>query len=495
MNKLTILLLLANSIAFHVYSQTMSLDTTFGQNGRTIITKTTELRFFDFDNHGNIIAAGYTLKGGGKYDLTITKTNADGIIDESFGSGGVSKVTNYDNSSPHGLKITNDNKIVVIGDFTEVQYQGRETLIMRFNENGTVDENYGDNGKVNLNYPGNLISLNCESDKFMLLGIREGYTVENNGNLYYTLTGYSISKYDYDGNLDENFGDNGKAYLPNYLLPYSIKILSDSSIAIAGTYNQFPDTELGFCKLTAVGELDTNFANDGVWHMNIMQDFDLAHEFFSSILEDSNGNLILSGSGLTNSLGQSNRAFLSKFSNNGILKTEFGENGFYCFDFSGIYNTTIQIKDKYVTAGWYNNESNKIIYVNSDGSFGDYIYTCDHDYFKDMKLQVGWNKIILGGADKSNNANSAEFALERVNFDFEAPIQSIHDNSNGAMIFPNPAKEGLYFDNKTSFEIIDFQGKILLKSETPIKSVNIGNLGSGIYFVRFGNRVQKLVKK
>src|SRR5664279_1248426 len=98
MNKLTTLLLLASSIVVNVYSQTISLDNTFGQNGRTIIPNTTEMRFFDFDNHGNIIAAGYTLKGGGKYDLTITKTNADGIIDESFGSGGVSKVTDYDNS-------------------------------------------------------------------------------------------------------------------------------------------------------------------------------------------------------------------------------------------------------------------------------------------------------------------------------------------------------------------------------------------------------------
>lgn len=329
----------------------------------------------------------------------------------------------------------------------------------------------------------------------MLLGIREGYTSGNNGNLYFTLTGYSISKYDYNGNLDENFGDNGKTYLPNYLLPYSVEILNDNSIAIAGTYNQDPNTELGFCKLTSGGELDTNFANNGVWHLNIMQDFDLANEFFSNILEDSSGNLILSGSGLTNSLGQSTRAFLSKFSNNGILKTEFGENGFYCFDFSGIYNTIIQIKDKYVTVGWYNNESNRIIYVNSDGSFGDYLYTCDLHYFKDMKLQVGWNKIILGGAYKTNVAYSAEFALERVNFDLETAIQSIAYNSYGAMFFPNPAKEGLYFDNKTSFEIIDIQGKILLKSETPVKSVNIGNLVPGIYFVRFGNSVQKLVKK
>lgn len=490
-------MLLASSIAVNVYSQTISLDKTFGQNGRMIIPSASEISFFDFDNHGNIIAAGSALNSGGYYDLTITKTNADGIIDKSFGNEGVSKVTDYDHSYPRGLKITNDNKIVVIGQFTKIMFHGYETLIMRFNENGTVDENFGDNGKVNINFnSGDLFSLNCENNDFMLLGRREGETILINGNKYYTLKGYSISKLDYNGNIDGNFGDNGKAHLPNYISPNSIKILKDGSIAIAGTYNQDPNTELGFCKLTSVGELDKDFANDGVWHMNIMKDFDLDYESFSNILEDNRGNLILSGWGITNSLGWRNRAFLSKFFYNGIIDTDFGENGFYSFDFSGNYNEIFNIGDKYVTVGWDKNlKQNKIIYVNCDGSFSDYIYTCGLYYLRNMKLQGKLNKIILGGGYRINDASSSNFALERINFDFGVSIQSIEYNSDGAMIFPNPAKESLYFDNKTSFEVIDIQGKILLKSETPVKSVNIGNLGAGIYFVRFGNRVKKFVKE
>jgi len=41
---------------------------------------------------------------------------------------------------------------------------------------------------------------------------------------------------------------------------------------------------------------------------------------------------------------------------------------------------------------------------------------------------------------------------------------------------------------------MDIQGKVLLKSATPVKSVYIGNLNHGVYFVKFGNSVQKFIK-
>jgi hypothetical protein len=68
-------------------------------------------------------------------------------------------------------------------------------------------------------------------------------------------------------------------------------------------------------------------------------------------------------------------------------------------------------------------------------------------------------------------------------------------DTNSPVIFPNPAQEILYFSEETAFEIIDMQGSILLKSATPVQSVHIGNLRAGVYFVRFGKNVQKLIKK
>ena len=475
------LLLFVCSILTNAFAQTATLDQTFGQNGRIVIPNTTEILFFDFDTHGNIIAVGYTIKSGIKYDLTIIKTDANGIIDTSFGSGGVVKVTDYDEIWPYGMKITNDNKIVVIGSFTKVQFQGYEIIIMRFNENGTVDESFGDHGKVNLNFnAGNIISLNLESDDFILIA-KENQT--KNLNPY-------IVKYSYDGEMKESFGENGMVYLTNSIYPFCMKILNDSSIVVAGTYNEWPNTELGLCKLTPAGVIDSDFANDGIWHLNTMQDFDLDYERFINIFEDQNQNLILSGYGLSSSQYCGKRSFLSKFSINGIWDTTFGENGFSCIDFSAI--TILQMNNKYLTVGWHKDRSYKITLINDDGSSANDIYTSKL-FFHDMKFQ-GNNKIILGGTDKIDNTYDTHSALERVIIDLGASINLNDDFSKGLRIFPNPAKENLYFSDETTFEIIDIQGRVLLKSENPVKSISISNLNPGIYFVRLGSKVKKFVK-
>ena len=483
-----------------VYSQSVAVDSTFGENGMAVIPNTTEISFFDFDNNGNIIAVGYTLKGSVKYDLTIAKTNEDGIVDESFGNNGLAKVTDYDKSVPLGLKITNDNKIIVIGTFTEIQFQGGETMIMRFKEDGTVDENFGDNGKVNLNFNiGSLISLNFDNDDFMLIARRDNYQSENQFPY--------IAKYNYEGELDTSFVENGTIYLTNSIIPYRMKILNDGSIIIAGTYNTFPNTELGLCKLTPIGEIDTNFANGGVWHLNTMQDFDMDHEYFDNVFEDSNGNLVLSGSGFTNDLGWGNRPFLSRFYSNGTPDTNFAENGFYCLDTIAINKPIFQIGDKYVIAGRYGNH--KIAFVDSSGSFANVVYTCEIYYSQDMKLQ-GNNKIILGGGYKIDNTYNANFALERITIgDGHVGIVETH-NYASLRIFPNPVNEQLTVSlagggkgveelTIEKIEIYDVVGQLLY--QTTNKQINneisidISHLAAGMYFIKFDDhRVEKFVK-
>jgi len=104
------------------------------------------------------------------------------------------------------------------------------------------------------------------------------------------------------------------------------------------------------------------------------------------------------------------------------------------------------------------------------------------------------NKIILGSAYKLDNNSRANFILERIT---DNPETSVKPNyySKDLIIFPNPAKENLYFGKETTFEITDLQGKILLKSTNPVQSVNISELEAGVYFVRVGNCVRKFVKE
>jgi hypothetical protein len=72
----------------------------------------------------------------------------------------------------------------------------------------------------------------------------------------------------------------------------------------------------------------------------------------------------------------------------------------------------------------------------------------------------------------------------------------IKEYDDSESIFPNPAKDYLYFTIEQTFEIMDIQGRVLFKSETAMQSVNISRLKPGIYFIKFeDNRIRKFVKK
>ena len=93
----------------------------------------------------------------------------------------------------------------------------------------------------------------------------------------------------------------------------------------------------------------------------------------------------------------------------------------------------------------------------------------------------GKNKIIVGGFYNDN------FVITRLNANSksgEDPASLEKNQLNTLSIYPNPAKDNLYFNEETQAEIIDIQGRVLYKTTEAVKSVNISNLKSGIYFIK-----------
>ena len=102
--------------------------------------------------------------------------------------------------------------------------------------------------------------------------------------------------------------------------------------------------------------------------------------------------------------------------------------------------------------------------------------------------------------------------LNKWNFDTDAVTQDITlyarwDIQSGIKevertyikIYPNPTRDILHFSLAVTFELIDQQGKVLLKSDKAVESVNVSGLPSGIYLVRIatdtGYRVMKVIKE
>lgn len=467
----TFTVLFAILIANDIYAQIVSIDRTFGENGAVIIPKDEfipgGISHLKYDNDGNIVAVG-TIIG----HLSILKTNPNGVIVESFGINGMVTLSEYfiggGGAQIHDFKITSENKILL---FLRYYAPNLEEIIIRLNENGTIDESFGNNGKVIFDAISYILTINIENNDFMLVA-----DIDN-----------SISKYNYNGEISTNFGDNGKAYLTDNssfkIFPNNIKILNDGAIFVVGYDNFNAYAKLAFCKLNQNGNFVTDFADNGIRLM----DMGMYRKSFRNVIETSNGNLMLTGEMVDN-------RFICSFDSNGTINQNFGGYGFFYYDLLSTdgNQTFLQNRNKYLIR-----EGLQIVSINSNGTLdidfnnsGFYIFE-DFHITTDMKLQ-DTDKIIISGVDRYYG----NFAIARLNIVSDVSIKEIDYSYNSSIIFPNPANDILHFKIEKQFEIFDIQGKLLLKSEEATNSVNISHLKKGMYFIKFeNNKVEKFVKK
>jgi len=463
----TFTLLFAIFLASNMYAQTVTLDPTFGENGMVVIptTNISQFEFLDFDKLGNIIAVG---RNGSC--LLIAKTNADGIMDQNFGVDGIVTLCDYAYSVTYGLKITHENKIFIISLFSDGGYK---VIFTQLNEDGSLDQSFGEQGFIVNPISSIRYYPNLESDDFMLVG-----------------SGTTISKYSYSGKIDESFGVNGKVNLTDNetykIIPVRIKILSDQFIFIVGYDELNPrEIELAFCKISLTGDLITDFANNGIWKKNIFNDFDLAFEYFLDIVEDSHENLILLGG-----FNEGSTSYVCSFYSNGTINGNFGKDGFYYIPYSLHYRGAQKILQN--GSNYTISLFDRIISVKNNGTLDtDFnntgLFICENN-FRDMKYQRPDKLILVGGSNQN-------LRITRLNVPSDISVKEAHYTKNSINIFPNPTTDYLYFSNEAKFEIMDMFGKKVLISERAISSVNISHLRAGIYFIKFeDNQVRKFAK-
>ena len=132
-------------------NQDGSLDkSTFGIDGKV----TTPL--FDFDNShsalalqpdGKIVLTGTVFKNGGiDGNLAVVRFNSNGSLDTLFGGTGIVNTDFGNNEQADDLVIQADGKIIVEG--TTSSAGTSDFLLVRYNNDGSLDATFGTNGKV-----------------------------------------------------------------------------------------------------------------------------------------------------------------------------------------------------------------------------------------------------------------------------------------------------------------------------------------------------------
>lgn len=388
------------------YHNNGTLDNSFGSNG-VVLTK-----IGGGDDYGKSVLIQSDKKifvcGASTFDadrvFAGARYDTDGSLDESVGFGKVYTDVNYDYGN--AVAIQTDGKIIVAGYTYTTANVNEDFLVLRYNDNGDLDNSFGNNG-ISIKDIGywsdKAYSVNIQSDNKIVVA---GYTK----NSYFD---FSLARYNSDGTSDISFGFNGASSTPlgpgnDYA--YSSVIQSDGKIILAGqTYNG-SNVDFGLIRYNTDGTLDNSFGSSGI----VTTDHGTNHNYGRSVNLQSDGKIILTGY-------SNNDIMLARYNTNGTLDSLFGTNGLVITDpgpYTATANTSIiQSDGKIIIAASYSGiDDFLLIRHNSDGTLDGTFGTSGI-----INITLGINptflaiqsdgKIIVAG--QYNNGSDNDFGLAR----------------------------------------------------------------------------------
>ncbi len=389
----------------------------FGINGKVITqAQSDDCNAVALQNDEKIIAAGsgnYNSIGG----YLLIRYNEDGSIDSSFGNAG-RVVTDlpgtYENI--RSVKIQSDGRIVAAG------ITPSNIGIVRYMPDGSLDSSFGINGIVitDIRSYDYLNDMALQPDgKIVVTGV----TKSNDNDIE---TSFTV-RYMPNGSLDESFGEGGKV-ITVYSEPTEINAIAvqpDGKIVIGGEYNFLaPWSKFLLVRYLSDGSLDRSFGENGMATAGFENiDFPIMYD----IVLQQDARIVSAGrSGVLNSFKQN--MTLVRFENNGALDNSFGNNGIVITDFgennSYAKAVLLQPDSKIISAGAYTDN-----FSFSDFALARYLSNGSLDSaFADNGLQTtsmggttsakgaalqGNGKIVLAGSVYFAATTSLQFDLAR----------------------------------------------------------------------------------
>lgn len=225
---------------------TGEFDAAFGGDGKvaTLFSEDRHASGFSMgvQPDGKVIMAGYSYVGtSANYQYALVRYNTDGSLDNTFdGDGMVLVPTGTALGEANAIQIQVDNKIVIAGK----EWVGFDTdfSLIRFNENGTLDNTFGTGGITQITYG------TGEEEAFT------GLAMEWDGGI--VATGYKgngtdretvIMRFLANGTLDPAFGTGGKVnsnFSAEADQGYAVIVQPDGKFLVAGYADGGPDNDL-----------------------------------------------------------------------------------------------------------------------------------------------------------------------------------------------------------------------------------------------------------
>lgn len=307
------------------------IDNTFGNNGKIILSKILNSKGKDYaesialDSEQKILITGYFFNGK-NFDSYILKLDTNGKIDKSFGKRGKVIFNGIATNNPRAnlndiarsIFVDKSQNIYIAGSaWNRKNYQ---VFIIKLNSNGKMDSSFGKNGIA----PFDDIAIKYSDDQVSAV-------YEKNGKIY--IAGWSVSgknkktfiiRIDQNGNLDNDFGEQGKVILDENSYPNSMVVDENENIFFVGDIEKRKlNLDAYLIKLNKEGKFDNSFADNGkILFDNIAGGS--REDSATSLYIDESGKIYITGISWN---GRNYVAYVIKLNSNGNFDKDFGDNG------------------------------------------------------------------------------------------------------------------------------------------------------------------------
>jgi len=242
---------------------------------------------------GKILVVGSRVSPTVGFDFALIRYNVDGSLDGSFGVGGRVITALYGgNELASGLIVQPDDKVVVAGTAINFPTGFSDFALVRYDADGTLDDSFGSHGKATAGFVNAAaFAIGIQSNgKLIAAG-----TVTNFERA--AAQEFALVRYGSDGSLDTSFGSAGKTTTPFFGISDVAKGLAiqvDGRIVVCGSTLTNPTTltrDFALARYNADGMLDVSFGSGG----KVTTDFFGSDEEARGVAVQKDGRVVVAG--------------------------------------------------------------------------------------------------------------------------------------------------------------------------------------------------------
>lgn len=452
-----------------IANQPGDLDPTFGNGGKAVISDLLEWKSYPrrtvIQPDGKILIMGINFAYGDLENYFLYRLNADGSLDQSFGTGGMVFNPVLGPSFEffgYGLAVSG-GKILVSGSVRDLPSNDFTFALFRFNYNGSRDTTFGTNGVVKVPFNGmnaSGMALRTQPDgKIVAFGMLESCSEDCYSE------GVVILRFHPNGQPDQSFGMNGMLSITNPELAWAsdLTILPNGKLLALGYRLDY--VNLYLARINADGTLDGAFGIGGITVLGLENG--LLNFAYNTIAVQSDGKIVFPVTNRTPVTGVAQSTTIVRLMTDGTFDTSFGSNGKVVIPAAdgSFFESVVVQRNGQILAGYSSNEEQEngvnqfaLVRLNSDGSrdtgFGaNGILTTQvlarSNFIFDMTLQPNGDLIAVGGV-QAINLGALDVGVVRYDLESQATSFDFDGDDRSDISVFRPSDGGWYLNRSSA---------------------------------------------